>query len=273
MRSFLPVRALGLALLVLAPATAQEAAAVQPPALATEVLPAPSAELRRQHQLALKTVWLERLIRAREERHRITRENMSQSLLLAQKMGAPAAFVDSFRRLVAGNASPSERHELELAQQDMLAACGVDARELRFFVEGCGLTPAQLREVAAWLPLHALFNRTQALESPPASAEEVQLCLQDWLSSLRELTRILPTVVDTATADAAAEVLLPPLERFHSAMLALLAVPEDLRVAALAPHAAELAELSAADTRERTRLQEAAFFDSPRLLVLDYLFH
>ncbi len=267
-RSILP---LPVALLVLSPAMAQKEAGALPEAPTAVEVAELSPELRLQQQVALKAVWLERLIRAREERNRVTRENLSRCALLAQKEGAPASFVKMLRTQASGALSYRERHQLDMAQQDLLAAYGVDAREMRFFVEGAELSNEQLRDVAAWLPLASLFNLPATAEE--AASADLGQSYASLLAGLRELAAVWEGVTDTASADAAADALLPVLERHLTALRPLLVVSDAQRDAAIAPYAAEAAMVNEVCNRARARMLEHAWFGSLRLQVLDYLFH
>ncbi len=227
---------------------------------------------RLQEQSALKAVWLERLTGALAERNRVSRENLSRSLRLAEKLGAPAAFVELLRRQAAGGLTSRERYVLDSAQQALLAAYGVSELDLRFYVEGCGLAPEALREVSAWLPLPALFNVPASTADSPVSARELGADYVELLAVRRDLAAVWRGVSDRASADAAAEVLLPALARYHSALRSLLTVPEPRLSSAIAPYARYAAPVNAAFARERARLLEQGWFDSPRLQALDYLF-
>ncbi len=259
--------------LACSPAVAQEGAG---PSAQPEPEPEGAAlpvELRAQQQLALKTVWLERLIRAREERHRVTRENLSHCTVLALRLGAPAEFVNMLRRQAAGNLPARERHALESALQDLLAAYGVDARELRFFVEGSHLSAAQLRDVAGWLPLEGMFNIVDPAAEAPSSEEDVAAHYCELLAALRDVAVAWRGVVDLASANAAADALRPVLLRHQVALRPLLLAPPDMRAAAIAPYAADAAPVNEACNRERDRLQEHAWYGSHRLQLLDDLLH
>ncbi len=271
MKRLFPVWPLLAALLLATSAFAQgrEGGLPRPPT-AAEVAGMP-AEVRLRQQVALKAVWLERLIRAREERHRVSRENAAASVQQAQRLGAPAGFVSMLRLQAQGNLSPRERYELEAAQQAMLAAYGVDAREMRFYVEGSELTAEQLREVAAWLPLQAFFNQLPTEAEAPADEQAVASCYADFLAAHRELAAALAQVSDRSSADAAAEALLPTLERYHSALRQLQVVPPALRAEAQRLHARDAESVAAATRKERARLQENAWYGSSRLQSLNEL--
>ncbi len=233
-----------------------------------------SARQRLQEETAIKTVWMERLIRAREQRNRITPENIARVAGLAQAMGAPDAFTEALRRQVAGDVSAVERHLLELALQWVLESYGVNAREMRFFVEGCGLTPAQLREVVAWLPLAALFRLPAAKgqgRAALASSQGAEYVAS--LVALRDSTQVLRSVSDRETADAAAEALLPILLCSLSARESLMAAPPHEREELEAPYAPFARPVNEAAARERSRLEKQRWFGSPRLQALDYLLH
>ncbi len=229
---------------------------------------------RLQEQSALKAVWLERLIRAREERNRVSRENLSRCAMLARRLGAPAVFAEMLRRQAAGALPNRERYLLERAQQEFLSAYGVDARELRFFVEGCGLSPAQLREVAAWLPLPALFNELPAAAGEELSSRSLAMNYVELMAARRDLAAVWRSATDAASAEAAAEASLPLLARCLSAMRVLQSVPDEVPLSsAVAPYAGIAALVDEAYARERDRLRRNAWFGSPRLQVLEYFLH
>ncbi len=231
------------------------------------------APTRMREQAALKAVWLERLIRAREERHRISRENLSHSALQAKQLGAPAVFVDLLRRQAAGGLPARQRHLLETAQQSVLSAYEVDDRELRYFVESCGLTAEQLRDVVAWLPLPTLFEAPIPAENAPVSPHDIGKNYVEFLAARRDIAAIWRGVTDLASADAAADALLPVLARHLSASRPLMAVPEAQRTAILAPYARFASPVMSACARERERLQEKSWYGSHRLQAVDYLLH
>ncbi len=261
-----------LALWGVAPYAEIQAAGLPMPPSPAEVAELP-ASTRMQEQAALKSVWMERLIRAREERNRVSRESLSRSVVLARKAGAPAAFVDLLRRQSAGMLPAQERYLLDSAQQTLLASYGVDAREMRFFVEASELSPEQLRDVAAWLPLPALFNAPAEGGQPPASPRELGANFVEYLAVRRDLGAVWQGVRDRESADAAADALLSALVRHVSAMRPLMAVPEEQRATALAPYAKFASVVNAASVRERARLQEHGWYGSHRLQALDYLLH
>ncbi len=270
MRLNLPARVALVALLLSFPAMGQGEAAAVPHPPSAEVLAQLEPARLEKEQVALKEVWLSRLICAREERNRITRENVADSALLALKLGAPEGFAASLRRVAVGNLSPRERYEQENCQQAFLDAYGVDAREMRFFVEACGLTPAELREVVAWLPLASLFN----LPSVPAEELSVERLRSDFVATLaahRDAAQLLRPVVDRASADAAAEALLPVLLRAQAALPSLVCASEELRRPALAPLSGVATLVEDAFARECERVKQAQWYGSARLQALDYL--
>ncbi len=260
-----------LALWGLSPYADFEAAGLPLPPSPAEVA-ALSAPRRMQVQAVLKSIWLERLIRAREERNRVTRENLAACARMAAQLGAPEVFTDSFRRLSAGDLPARERYLLGDSQQRVLEAYGVDARELRYFVEASGLSPEQLREVVAWLPLPGLFDVAPGAQVlSPREVGEHYVAL---LAVRRDLAAVWKGVHDRESADAAAEALLPVLLRHLSAMRPLMAVPMEARAPELlAPYMRFAAPVNAACARERARLQEVGFYGSARLQALDYLLH
>ncbi len=227
---------------------------------------------RLHEQLALKKVWLQRLIRAREERNRVSRENMAQSALLAHKLGTPAAFADMLSLQASGKLSPRARHLVDDALQSTLAAYGVDARELRYFVEACDLSPEQLRDVVAWLPLPTLFNSMPAVGSSVTSAR-LSSDFAAELAARQEVTVAFRSIHDRASADAAAAALLPALACHMSALPTLLAASNAQRVTVLAPYARYASPVESEWMHERERVQGHVFYGSHRLQALDYFLH
>ncbi len=226
---------------------------------------------RLQEQVALKKVWLERLIRAQEERNRVTPENHARAALMARRHGAPAEFVEAMERQAAGAMPPRLRYVTEASVQEMLASYGVDELAIRLFVEGAALPPAQLREVAARLPLPALFN----LPDPGLDSLSPQTLSQryvEFLALRRDVAAAWRGVVDYATAEAAAETLLPLLARYMAVMEVMLAASEEARATALAPYARYAFPVNEACAREGARLREKKWFGSARLQALDYWF-
>ncbi len=248
-----------------------EAEMVLPPS-AAEVASLPVLQ-RRQEQEALKAAWLERLIRAREQRNRITPENLAAASLKAQRLGAPAPFVDSLRRQSEQGLSPTERHLQERFQQEMMNAYRVDAREMRFFVEGCGLNPAQLREVADWLPLPALFNSVGLSAGERVSAARLGADYVAYLAVCRDVAPILRSVNDRASADAAADAMLPLLLQFLTTRDSLLGAPEAFRRSVLAPYARFAAPVEEARRREQLRVMQQSWYGSSRLQAVNCLLH
>ncbi len=274
MRLSLPVCAAAVALLACCPVVAGQTAEswfpVAPTLAEVEKLP---AETRLRQQTALKSVWLERLIRARDEQHRVTRENVAASVLQAQQQGAPAAFVSMLRRLAAGNLPARQRHVLETAVQDLLGAYAVDAREMRFFVEGVPLTSEQLRDAVAWLPLEDLFNMPPSAEKAPASVEEAAGYYAEMVAARRALYVALRGVNDRASADAAAEALLPALRRYTAAVSLLMLTPEKHLRSVVGPRGLATVLQVEDGSRERSRLMEHEWYGSHRLQVIDILIH
>ncbi len=247
-----------------------QAAGLPLPPSPAEVAALPAAE-RLRHQAALKQVLLRRMARALGEHSRVTRENHAEAAALAKKLGAPGVFEALLRSQTAG-LPLRDRYLAEQAESCLLAAYGVDARELRFFVEGCGLSAQQLKELASWLPLPTLFNLL-----PPQQVGLVSTAQrhQDYLAEVwvrRDLAAIAKEIHDRKSADTAADAMLPALLRHVSALPGLLSGP---------PPPASVLTLYGLHARaayeqwvlERTRLVEQKFFGSPRLQALDYLLH
>ncbi len=261
-----------LALWDVAPYAEIAAAGLPLPPTPAEVAALPPA-VRLRHQAALKAALLHRATRALGERHRITRENRLATAALACTLGAPAAFVQLLDARQSAD-SARTRQLAELAEDELCTAYGVDSREIRFFVEGSCLSAAELHELRSWLPLPALFNLLPAEGSGKGlSAARLRADYVEELSLRRELAALAAPIRDRATADAAAEAMLPLLLRHTTTRPSLMAAPPALAEAVIAPLSPYAAPVGRLWERERTRLIDNDFFGSPKLRALDYLLH
>ncbi len=237
-------------------------------------LPPVRAEVRRldavrlqRERLAIKRTLLQRDARMLDERHRITEENLRECRALAEKLGAPRAFVAQLGVLAEGGMSRRRRHVVETSLSLLLDAYDIDVREVRYFVEGAGLSPDQIRELAAWLPLDAVFERAPGEE---LTEEDAVTCVRDIVATRRAFAEAYAAVKDRAGADAAAEALRPTLARQRLALARLLRMPAKWVERAFTREATELPPLEKTWATERQRVNEADHFGSTRLRAVDY---
>ncbi len=227
-----------------------------------EALPARQFQ---QEQLAMKRVWLMRVLRARAERNRVSRQNWRGCAAQAREWGAPAVFAELLERRASDSLSRAQCYLVETALDHMLALYRVDALEIRYFVESSALPPDMAE--ADWFPLSLLFNTVPpaGLSSEAVGAHDLAL-----LSALSELALLYSSVQDAASADAAAAAMPPLLARFRSASRALGYAPDELRLHVRSRYAALAGRAEGAWLAQRRRVAEADYFGSARLRALDF---
>ena len=265
----------------------QETGVVLPTAAEVRRLP---VRERVRRQRALKLVLLERALRARAERHRVSEENLAACAELAAREGAPRESVAWLQEMAKGNLSPRRRYVLNGALASLAELYAVDELSIRYFVEACGLGVGELRELLPWLPLESLFCLTPTETLPPAHRMSDQRLVREMMA---ELKKGLRGVHDRESADAASEVLRPLLLLQETVMRSRLAEQKGQAEMegqgglgglgglgraqeGAAPGGQDLyrpwESLMRQNLREeRQRLREARFFGSSRLQALDYL--
>ncbi len=240
------------------------------------VLPT-AAEVRRlpvlervRRQRALKLVLLERALRARAERHRVSEANLAACAGLAAREGAPRETVAWLQELAEGDVSPRRRYVLNGALASLAELYAVDELSIRYFVEACGLEVGELRKLLPWLPLESLFQLTPTEVLPPAYRMSDGRLSREMLT---ELEKGLRGVHDRESADAAAAALRPLLLLQETVMRSRLGEQEGQGTAPAGQDLGRPWERSMRQSLngERQRLREARFFGSSRLQVLDYL--
>lgn len=227
-----------------------------------------SDEVREAQRDAVKRVMLERMIRLKEDRHRLTPDNSAHCARMAHELGAPAAFVHLLER-EAGHPPVGRDYYAHMNEMTrLLDIYGVDELQIRIFAEDMKCGGKEARSIAAWLPLKDVF----LLVSNEVTLRENEVRSQ--LETLREvyarMADVYGGIKNRAGADAAAEELLPLLEQIRptAALRAALSrldkdsVPLYVRI--VGPARKRLIEY-------RTYLQESNYFGSHRLAALDSL--
>lgn len=224
--------------------------------------------LREAHAVAIKKVLLQQMVRAREERHRVTTENLEFCAGLARELEAPEVFALYLQLEAAGQLSPRAGYVVREALNLLYESYRVDALALRYFVEGSHLSAEELLEAAEWLPLAGLFNLTKKSE---LTAEKQEADFADYVTLSTEISAVLASVQSGEQADAAVEKLLPLLVRYAAtAGTRHFSEPEQQRL--LLQHFGEqLNRVYPVFVSQRKRLREANFYDSVRLRIVDYL--
>lgn len=239
----------------------------QPTPALVEQTPQLSSEEQAATREAVKQVMLARTMRLKEEDARLTAENMTEGLALAEKLHAPQPFVRLLQSEASGALTASKRHELRRELQSTVAAYGVDVLQMRLFVEWMPFPAKEVRATLEWLPKADLFNLV---------AKETRLdVLEEQLTVLcgvvHRMNEVYECVTNREQADAAAEKLTELLHEFESTAPVRMALLDASSRQLEASHrrivgaeADRLAEL-------RRRLRETGYFNSPRLAALDYL--
>lgn len=250
--------------LLLGAAAAQDA----PQPAETPAAPARHEASAARASEAVKRVMAARMIRLKEERRRLTPENSAACAELAERLNAPAELVQLLRREAAAPLSGRALHDHNAALTRVVQESGVDALQIRLFVEGLECSAAEQRALIEWLPLKAVFNLIDFREP---DTDELDAGVQRLAAMYDKLTLRYAAVTNRAQADAAAQELLGLLEEADALSLVVLLVQEDrsarLRVQADRYIAPARSRLSV----QRRRLRESAYFGSSRLAALDYL--
>lgn len=225
-------------------------------------------ELRVAHAVAIKKVLLQQMVRAREERHRITPENLACCAGLARELAAPEVFALYLQLEAAGQLQPRAAYIVREAQNLLFESYRVDALAMRYFVEGSHLSSEELLEAAQWLPLAGLFNLTKKSE---LTAEKQEADFADFVTLSAEISAVLSSVQSSEQADAAVEKLLPLLVRYAAtAGTRHFSEPEQQR-RLLQCFGEQLNRVYPVFVSQRKRLREANYYDSVRLRIVDYL--
>ena len=237
---------------------------------ATEEVEALPAELRQSQATAIKKVLVEQMVRARNERHRVTAENYEACAQMAKEQGTPLVFAIYQQLLAEGELSAREAYTVRSALGRLYEDYRVDALALRYFVEGSHLAADDLREALNWLPVEAFFNLIPRSSLTPEKAERDFEKLQ---TLLPEITALYRSIDSPATAEAALPQLLQLLPQFEATAGSRKFLEPELLEPLLQKYGPKISPLFAELLAQRERLREANYYDSVRLRVLDYLMH
>lgn len=225
------------------------------------------AEERSAARAAIKQVLLERNLRLREDRRRLTRENSAESAASAEKLKAPEPFVRLLQLEAAESLSGRKFHDQQHALEEVVRAYGVDSLAIRLFVECMPLSAAELRAVVEWLPCESLFNLFPLEDS---NLEQTQARLRTLGEMYVRMAEVYEKVTNHEQAEAAADELCALLSSADAvAPVHLLRESEDPLLRSLTGRLVvpALRRLQP----QRQRLRNAGFFGSGRLAALDYL--
>lgn len=256
----------GLLFLGLIPAAAQDEAELPGQTTARE---ATAGQLNPAEKDAIKRALLSRAVRLRAERHRITPEAAEAYIALAKQLGAPADFVEILaeekEEPLAGRAAYEHRQRMEEATQRY----GVDALQIRLFVEGLQMEAQKIEEVIDWLPVRDLFNLSTS-EQLKMRKETLPEKLGELCALYRKMLEVYNTIDSRGAADSAAQRLLsclPELERTVPIRTLLRRVGSHR----LPGYDEIVGDIAHRLSVRRMELLESSFYASARMRALDAL--
>lgn len=253
---------------VAAPAAGKEGEAIpQPPT--QEEISRLSPETVAAHSSAIKQVLLAQMLRTKEENRRVTPENMLACARLAQKLQAPASFIQLLQKGADSQLSPRERHDIQSRLTDLYKAYRVDETALLYYVEGSHLPADALTDAFSWLPISHLFNRLplQKPDFPHMEADYVEL---NQLAG--ERARLYSGIQNTEQADAAALELAPLLARHADTLPTRILAEERDQQELKKRYGLITRTITQRMDTQRKRIQQENYYDSVRLRAIDYLF-
>ncbi len=235
----------------------------------TEEVEALPAESRETQATAIKRVLLEQMLRARDEHHRISAENLAAGARRARELAAPEVFALYLQLEAAGQLAPRARYTVREATRRVCEDYRVDTLSMRYFVEGSHLAADDVRAALEWLPLAGLFNLTKNSElTPQRLSADYSLAFL----LVAEMADVLSAVQNREQADAAVGRLLPLLAPYAGTSPSRhLEHPSPEQQMVQQRHADRLQMVYPAYAAQRRRLREANYYDSVPLRILDLL--
>ena len=233
-------------------------------------VPTPEALAAREDlasaRTAMKRVLLRQNMRLKDDKRRLTPENAADSAKLAEELHAPEEFVQLMQMLALPGLPARSAYDCRERLSAVLVAYGVDALSIRIFVEDMPYTSEQMLPVIDSLPMEEIFNLTTRPESSP---DELDAQLNMLISVYSEMASVYDRVVNKQSADAAAPEL-TNLVALYNKTLALRHMLNEVDLRQYKKYSKNLIEVIDMLKEQRQRLQEAAFFGSVHLQILDY---
>ena len=219
---------------------------------------------------AIKRALLSRAVQLKADRHRITPEAATVYVALAEQLGAPSDFVQLLAEEkgtpMAGRAAYDHRQVMEEVTQGY----GVDALQIRLFVEGLKMETQKIEEVIAWLPVRDLFNLSTAEQLKTLRQETLPEKLEELCALYRKMLDVYLTIDSRETADAAAQKLLPCLPELDRT------APIRMLLRRVGPRRFPgydeiVGQIARRLSARRKELFESSFYASARMKALDAL--
>lgn len=164
-----------------------------------EALP---ADVRLRQANAMKVVMLMRYAINRDNSYRLTKENLEEFRMLAQKLGAPKPFTLACTLEATGNVSARQRYFIRRIISTSLLSYGIKQDRIRVFAEMNKLSALDLKKLidAEQLPLEQAFEFANLVEDLDAAKVSARIAL--YVKALQKLTGDIAKVNDFKTADA-----------------------------------------------------------------------
>lgn len=220
---------------------------------------------------AIKRALLHFYERLRRERHRENSENLLATANLAERLGAPAAYVAQMRMKVTGNMSRTQSYVLERALRETISRFGVDVVQIRLVVEAVQAGPADIERFLELVPIEAVFNMT-ANNQP--SVDQITRDIYTYAGVMEMETAIMQGIMDKKKAEEAVSALVPLLLLHDTTQPTRVCImqgafkPQNTEQTAASRR---MQKASNALLEQRRRLYNASFFGSKVLRMVDYL--
>ncbi len=138
---------------------------------------------------------------------RITDEHLAQVISFAEAQGAPKVFERLLKADSSRTIAPNMRYEVNNFLDKLLEAYLIDRKSLRFYAEGCGISPDEMIELitsqSADTPffVHFSFNLLPLINAQ-VTPEEAEALSDQWLQDVRHIAEKLAAITPENEEDA-----------------------------------------------------------------------
>lgn len=174
-----------------------------------ETTPLPAAQ-----KDAVKRVLLARAVQIKANRHRITQEAAADYVALAKRLEAPEDFVEILTREKAGSMVGRTAYEHRQMMEETTRKYGIDALQIRLFIEGLREGTQKIGDLLDWLPVRDLFNLVTTDQLKILREDVLPEKLEELRGLYQKMLDVYDTIDSRETADAAASALLIYLPEF-----------------------------------------------------------
>lgn len=220
---------------------------------------------------AIKRALVYQKVRAKAERHRVSRDNYRSTAAYARKCGAPDIIVRYLELLTDDSLTRRQEYVVARALQHvLLEVYGVDELQIRLVTEYADLPASELLPFMLQMPVHGMYD-VAPKELPPRETLVADVLLMAGV--LGQVDAALSRVTDRESADAAAAELQNLLPLWNTTLAVRVHMPE----AKLEYTVAERMAMQLLETKvnQLQKTRQALFakdwFSSVRLRVLNTL--